>query len=176
MIPDDMMNKLGRQMAANIFGMKNIKNESVEMLSQNALALLCKDSKRESSFAGLNVTGFKFGFCKSAQTVQTDVGVCIGANNNQILLEGNVLLKEEPKKIKEGLKDVEHVMVIQVDKFGNLNGEDFKVDFVTIDILIVTKFILMILNRQCYQEQVITTSMFNYKSTKAKVSLRFCTA
>ena len=123
-----MVNELGRQMAANIFGMKNLKNDSVETLSQNALALLCKDSKRESSFAGLNVTGFKFGFCKRAHTVQTDVGVCIGANTNQILMDGKILQQEEPSKVKEGLKDVEHVMVIQVDKFGNLNGEGFKVD------------------------------------------------
>ena len=129
--PDETMIGLGRKMAANIFKTKNLKNETLEILAQNVLTLLCKDSKRESSFAGLNVTSFKFGFCESAQTVQTDVGVCIGANTDQYLMEGNIHQQEEPSKIKEGLKDVEHVMVIQVDKFGDLNGESYEVCFIT---------------------------------------------
>ena len=111
-------------MAENVFGRKSLMNALIEMLAPSVLALLCKDSELESSFTGINLTGFDFGFCNSTRTVQTDVGVCIASNPRQISKNGEVLLQEESKKMGGGLKDIEHVMIIQVDKFGYFNQEE----------------------------------------------------
>ena len=96
------------EMAANLFGNANLKNSSFEMLAPSALALLCRNSDAEKSFPGFNFQGFDFGFCNDTWTVQTDVGVCIGGNPSQILMNGIILKQDQPRKINGGLKDIEH--------------------------------------------------------------------
>ena len=109
------------EMAANLFGNDNLKNSSFEMLAPSALALLCRNSDAEKSFTGFNFQGFDFGFCNDTWTVQTDVGVCIGGNPSQILMNGIILKQDQPRKINGGLKDIEHIVIIQVDEFSKSN-------------------------------------------------------
>ena len=93
------------------------------MSAPNLLALLCKDTKKELTFSGTNVMGFDFGFCNVTETVQTDVGVCIGSNSNQYVLDGKILQQDTSRPIDGGLKDVEHVMILLVDRFGDTDKE-----------------------------------------------------
>ena len=119
----DMGSSIDREMAGNIFGNDNLKNASYEMLAPSALAILCRNSDVEKSFTGFNFQGFDFGFCNDTWSVQTDVGVCIGGNPSQILMNGNILKQDQPRKINGGLKDIEHIVIIQVDEFSKSNEE-----------------------------------------------------
>ena len=123
----DFTNKIDRMIAGYMFGESNLKNNSKEMLASNPLVLLCKDTEQESSFTGIDVKGFDFGFCNNTQTVQTDVGKCIGGYPDQVLINGKIHLQEKTNKIGAGLKDVEHIMIIQTDKFGTINEQSYKV-------------------------------------------------
>ena len=118
---------IARGIAIELFGFENLKDDLDGILSPNALALLCKDSELELSFSGEFVNGFQFGFCNATKTVQTDVGVCIGSNTKQFLQNGNVIKHEMNKKLNNGLKDIEHIMIISVDRFGEEFEKNFKV-------------------------------------------------
>ena len=97
-------------------------------MAPNLLALLCKDTKKELTFSGTNVMGFDFGFCNVTEAVQTDVGICIGTNSEQYVLDGNIMQHDTSKLIDGGLKDVEHLVILLVDRFGDEDNEVTKDD------------------------------------------------
>ena len=114
-------------MAATLFGNENLKSDSSQILAANVLTLFCKDTEIEPAFSGTNVRGFDFGFCNYTKTVQTDVGICSGSNPNLYMFNGNILQQDISKKIDDGLKDVEHIMILLVDKFGVKERSSFEV-------------------------------------------------
>ena len=115
-------------MAATLFGNENLKNNSNQILASNVLTLLCKDTEIEQTFSGTNVRGFDFGFCNDSKTVQTDVGFCSGSNANMYVFERNIVQQDGSKKISEGLKNVEHIMILLVDKFWDKEDSHFEVN------------------------------------------------
>ena len=122
------MNKVARKIAEVMFGKQNLKNISKEMLSMNALVIFCKDSERAPSFSGTTINGFDFMFCNSTQTIQTDVGFCTANNPMQYMKDGKIYQNVgRTLKIEEELKDVEHIMILSPDKFGEKNDPNFKV-------------------------------------------------
>ena len=111
-------NDLERKFAELLFGKENLKNESNSRTAPNPLVLFCKDSDEEE-FSGTRIKGFEFNFCNSTEIVQTDVGVCIGSNTRQHVTNGKIVQKVQSMKVDAGLKDVEHILVISVNEFGN---------------------------------------------------------
>ena len=69
-------------------------------------------------------------FCNKTNSIQTDVGICVGSDAKQAIFNGNIFKTNEMKMVEGGRKDVEHVMILMVDKFGQLNNPpDFIVSF-----------------------------------------------
>ena len=100
-----------------------MKIDSEEIvLGSNPLALLCKDSNLQESFQGFNVDGFEVEFCNKTNLIQTDVGICVGSDAKQAIFNGNIFKTNERKMVEGGRKDVEHIMILMVDKFGQLNN------------------------------------------------------
>ena len=110
------------------------------MISGSPLALLCKESKRKEFF-GDTVDGFDIEFCNSSKVIQTDVGTCIATDPIQYLENRKIFSSDDISYMKEGLKDIEHVMVLHVDKFGLLNEPpNYKVCYSDIHYIIISCF------------------------------------
>ena len=101
-----------------------MKNDSTDIFAANPLVLFCKDSKQES-FSGANLAGFDFKFCNQTRITQTDVGMCVASNPQHYLESGQILQSNRVIHNNQSLKDNEHLMIINVDKYGK--GSDFKV-------------------------------------------------
>ena len=109
--------------ASYLFGKENLKTDSEERaLASNPLALLCKDSKLQESFEGVNVDGFEVEFCNKTNAIQTDVGICVVSDAKQVMFNSNIFKTSEMKMVGGGRKDAEHVMILMADKFGQLNN------------------------------------------------------
>ena len=77
-------------------------------------------------FNGDNVTGFRSKFCNQTTIVQTDVGICVNSNPTQYSKNGYIQQIESSNNIESSLKETEHTMIIQVDRFAN-HANDFSV-------------------------------------------------
>lgn len=120
----------GQQVAEELFGKANMKENLTEMIAGSPLTLFCKDSIRKE-LSGDFIDGFNFAFCNRSKSVQTDVGVCIATDPIQYLENGKIFATESISQIEEGLKDIEHVIVLLVDKIGLVNNPpNYKVCFV----------------------------------------------
>ena len=116
-----------RNLAIALFGEDNLfQNGTSNYIALNPITLFCTDSKQKKFFGDL-VPGFDFEFCNKTQTVQTDVGLCISTNPTQYLLNEEIVSRPFEVKIAEDLRNVEHLMVISVDKLGKL--DDVKVSY-----------------------------------------------
>lgn len=123
------------KIASDLFGNGNLIKNHSQSLSFNPLVLFCKDSKKQTFF-GDKIDGFGFEFCAKAKPIQTDVGTCLASNPIQFVQNGKIHNTEkDPKKIRERLKFVEHLMVISVDKFSHINNPDFKVSHTLVSLL-----------------------------------------
>ena len=87
-----------RNIARNLFGKDNLKNDTRNAFASNPLVLFCKHSNDEE-FEGTNVTGYDFKFCNTTETVQTDVGLCI-ADNTRHRVPSSKKLKKKLKTFK----------------------------------------------------------------------------
>ena len=114
-----------KQIASELFGEDNLKNEPYGFLSTNPLALFCKENKQ--SFQGIKFDGFDFQFCNTTHKIQTDVGVCIASSSKINLLDGKVSFHDNFDVVNAGVKDAEHMIVMSVDKFGYADESNFKV-------------------------------------------------
>lgn len=110
-----------KQMAEELFGKDNLKADHTKMIAGSPLALFCKDSKRKEFF-GDTIEGLDFAFCNKSNIIQTDVGSCIATNPIQFLENGKIKSKNGIIYIEEGLKDIEHVLVLLVDKTEFVNN------------------------------------------------------
>ena len=109
------------QMAGELFGKDNLKADHTKMIAGSPLALFCKDSKRKEFF-GDTIEGLDFAFCNKSNVIQTDVGSCIATNPIQFFENGKISSKNGITYIEEGLKDIEHVIVLLVDKSEFVNN------------------------------------------------------
>ena len=114
------------KIAGSLFGKDNLKNDSSILFASNPLALFCKDSKN-GLLQGDDVNGFQSKFCNLTKIVQTDVGICVSSNPTQHLSNGYIHLNELTNKINRGLKEIEHTMIIQVDRFAHDSAQNFSV-------------------------------------------------
>ena len=110
-----------QDLAEELFGKANIKANLTQMIGGSPLTYFCKHSTRKK-FSGDLIESLNFAFCNRSKKVQTDVGVCIATDPIQYLENGKVFATEGNIQIKEGLKDIEHVIVLFVDKFGLVNN------------------------------------------------------
>ena len=99
----------------------------------NPLVILCKNNKRQS-FNGIEINEFSFKICNDTKTIQTDVGICVASNPRQILLDGSILKENKGEKVNGGLKDIEHVAILTVDKFGDTKPLSFKVKYANVNV------------------------------------------
>ena len=89
------------------------------------MVLFCKDKENEM-FDGDDVIGFRSKFCNKTNIVQTDVGICVTSNPTQYTRNGLIQKIESNNYIESGLKEAEHTMIIQVDRFASY-ANDFSV-------------------------------------------------
>ena len=113
------------KIAGSLFGKDNLKNDSFDVFASNPLALFCKDTKNEM-FHGNNLIGFRSKFCNQTTIVQTDVGICVNSNPTQYSRNGFIQKIESSSNIQSSLKETEHTMIIQVDRFASY-ANDFSV-------------------------------------------------
>ena len=106
------------KIAGSLFGKDNLKNDSFDVFASNPLALFCKDTINEL-FHGDNVIGFRSKFCNQTTIVQTDVGICVNSNPTQYSRNGFIKKIESSNNIQSSLKETEHTMIIQVDRFSS---------------------------------------------------------
>ena len=113
------------KIAGSLFGKDNLKNDSFDVFASNPLALFCKD-KINDMFNGDNVTGFRSKFCNQTTIVQTDVGICVNSNPTQYSRNGFIQKIESSSNIQSSLKETEHTIIIQGDRFASYTN-DFSV-------------------------------------------------
>ena len=109
-----------KQTAQELFG-KDMVTNLTTMIAGNNLAFFCKDSKRKHFF-GDSIQGIDIAFCNRSKVIQTDVGTCIATDPTQYFENGKILASDDTNYIGDGLKDIEHVMVLLVDKIGLVNN------------------------------------------------------
>ena len=114
----DEIDEVEWKIAGSLFGKDNLKNDSFELFASNPLALFCKDTINEL-FHGDNVIGFRSKFCNQTTIVQTDVGICVNSNPTQYSRNGFIKKIESSNNIQSSLKETEHTMIIQVDRFSS---------------------------------------------------------
>ena len=68
---------------------------------------------------------FPVKLCNKTYNVQTDVGVCVASDPAMILDERKIVPLSPDVTFSNGLRNVEHLMVINVNKLGSI--DDFKV-------------------------------------------------
>ena len=125
MVTDSFQN-VERKIAESLFGKENLKSSHI--LASNPLVLFCKDRKNEQ-FKGDLLNGFDFRFCNTTKTVQTDVGICVTSNPTQYVNDGHIHRSDESdfNHFNGGLRESEHVMIIQSDKYMKKENLDFSV-------------------------------------------------
>ena len=121
----DKLDEVELKIAGSLFGKDNLKNDSFELFASNPLALFCKDTINEL-FHGDNVIGFRSKFCNQTTIVQTDVGICVNSNPTQYSRNGFIQKIESSKNIESSLKETEHTIIIQGDRFASYTN-DFSV-------------------------------------------------
>ena len=113
------------KIAGSLFGKDNLKNDSFNVFASNPLALFCKDRTNEM-FHGDNVLGFRSKFCNQTTIIQTDVGICVNSNPTQYSKNGYIQQIESSNNIESSLKETEHTIIIQGDRFASYTN-DFSV-------------------------------------------------
>ena len=90
------------------------------MIAGSPLVLFCKDSKIKDYFGDM-ADGLNVSFCNRSKPIQTDVGACIATDPMQYSENGNIFATDDIIYNKDGLKDIEHTIVLLVDKIGLTN-------------------------------------------------------
>ena len=111
------------KIAAHLFG-TNYSHQYGTQLTYDPLIVLCKDDINEQSI-GTEIDGLSVRLCNKTNNVQTDVGVCIASDPTMILNERKIVTQTSSIHFSDGLRNVEHLMVINVNKLGSV--DDFKV-------------------------------------------------
>ena len=108
-----------KKIAEDLFKKGNLKSDSMISFATNPLILFCKESKH-SSFDGVNVNGFQTKFCNNTKMIQTDVGTCVASNPRYYINEGNILQNTKVNNNSRMFKDIQQVLILNVNKYGQL--------------------------------------------------------
>ena len=111
------------RIAKKLFGIHH-SNQNSTKISYDPLVLMGKDNINQKPI-GIGIDGFTIRFCNKTFNVQTDVGVCVATNPLNHLEEKKIVKRSSNPHISNGIRNVEHLMVISVSKFGRL--DNFKV-------------------------------------------------
>lgn len=110
------------RIAEKLFG--NHSNQNATKISDDPLVLISKDNINQKSF-GIEIDGFTIRFSNKTFNVQTDVGVCVATDPLNHLEDKRIVKRSSSSQISNGIRNVEHLMVISVSKIGRL--DNFKV-------------------------------------------------
>ena len=113
----NVQNKSYYSAAVSLFGKDNISQNLTHQIAPNPLVLFCSDSKNQP-FDGDKVDGYSLRFCSKYLPVQTDVGICVGSNSIQYWHESEIVERSLEDKIQDDLRNIEHLVVLSIDKFG----------------------------------------------------------
>ena len=157
----------------NLFEMGDLQNKSV--LTNDPLVLMCKDDKYEDLY-GNELDGFSFKFCNKTSYVQTDVGLCISTDSFMHQDNGKIIKKVFETTLSDGLRNIEHLMVLSVSKFEILENSEVK----------SIKYMMRCHNskfwfdnisfRHCCQGPLTEILTYKCKFKKIKVFQKFCLA
>ena len=121
-----------KDIAVSLFGKDNISQNLTHQIAPNPLVLFCSDSKNQP-FDGDKVDGYSLRFCSKYLPVQTDVGICVGSNSIQYWHESEIVERSLEDKIQDDLRNIEHLVVLSIDKFGE--PYEFDVCLITFTLL-----------------------------------------